>query len=164
MAQLQYGLTIQSPQGVAIQEGPQGTYAYLQHGAEFSYVLSNPNNFRCNVEVKIQGKDVGVWRLKSKQTGVVIDRPARVPLKLRFYCAGSTQANEAGIVPGADSNALIEATFIPEASSDMASSPAGAQEGIVGLEGESKTVVRSAPAMKLDRARAQSLYIRLACK
>lgn len=91
----------------------QNGYVYMKHGTQYKMELSNHRDLRCNAEIKIDGKSVGVWRIPAYET-IVIERPSDDIGKFTFYKKGSKEAKvvDTGI---ADINqGLVEVEFTPE--------------------------------------------------
>ena len=88
-------------------------YVELRHGQTYQLQLRNDNNSRCDAQVEIDGKTVGVWRLNSNQS-VTLERPANDNGKFTFYKAGTAEAQSAQLDSGDFNLGLIRVTFTPE--------------------------------------------------
>ncbi|MCI5131037.1 MAG: hypothetical protein D3904_05815 [Candidatus Electrothrix sp. EH2] len=49
-------------------------YVAMKHDTKYALRLSNFGDLRCDAEVEIDGKPVGVWRVPSNKQ-IVIERP-----------------------------------------------------------------------------------------
>lgn len=96
----------------SIRETPNG-YVYMKHGTQYSIEMSNHRDLRCNAEIKLDGKSVGVWRIPAYGT-IVIERPIDDDGIFTFYKKGSKESKmvDVGITEG--KHGLIEIEFIPE--------------------------------------------------
>lgn len=92
---------------------PQDQYVPLEHKSEYSIRLINRHATRCDADVSIDGKSVGVWRVEAGNS-IVIDRPSRVNRRFTFVKDTSQEAKQAGVTPAVDTNGLIRAVFTPE--------------------------------------------------
>ena len=72
-----------------------------------------PISTGCNLDVSIDGYDVGGWVVDGGQE-FTIERPAYEAKKFTFYRA-KTAPKEAGIEPGQTENGIVKCVFTPEA-------------------------------------------------
>ena len=107
---------------------PSGTdvrfsYSLFTHTSQFTLELWNHDSDgrRCRAEVKIDGKDVGVWLLNANKIYEPIERPVGVAKKFQALSAEDSDrlrkegvAADAGIRYGDPSNGLVEVRFVPE--------------------------------------------------
>lgn len=84
----------------------------LANGEEYSIVCKNNCFGRCDVELSVDGINVGRWRIEPGSS-ICIERPAGVAKKFTLVEEGSALAASSGLVPHSD-NGLISATFYPE--------------------------------------------------
>jgi hypothetical protein len=97
----------------------------------------------CDVELKIDGESVGVWRIWPHQT-ITLERPVNIAQKFTCLGAWSKEAKEAGAAIDQQSG-LVEATFIPALLSPSIIRPMGA--GGQTLNEFYPTCTSGAPAM-----------------
>lgn len=100
---------------VRIPEGTEqdGGYIELKHNTQYSLVLRNSREVRCDAKVEIDGKQIGTWRLEADDS-IRIDRPAHDTGRLTFYKLGSAEAESIGLQQGDPNLGLIKVTFTPE--------------------------------------------------
>lgn len=87
----------------------------MSHGQQYTIQLRNQWNDRaCDVELTIDGKDEGGWRVHANGN-MTLERPAHDHGRFTFYRSASEQASTAGAacVENAD-RGLIVARFKPE--------------------------------------------------
>ncbi len=96
---------------------PKNGYKYiaLPHETEYKLRLSNKRNTRCDVQVKIDGRIIGTFRVNALES-MIIERPADNDRKFVFLKENTKESLSAGIVTGNNNNGLIEVTFTPELS------------------------------------------------
>lgn len=87
-------------------------YRSLLNGQEYSITCVNTYAPRCDVVIKVDGIEVGRWRIAANSS-ITIERPAGVGKKFTFVKEGSLLASQSGLVSHQD-NGLITATFYPE--------------------------------------------------
>lgn len=75
------------PQGVELAEG----YVELKHNTVYQVVLQNLRPVRCDASVEIDGKAIGVWRVKS-QDSITLERPIHDRGQFTFYQVGTVEA------------------------------------------------------------------------
>lgn len=88
---------------------------YVPMGNEEHYKIKLINNgdTRCDAEIKLENVHVGTWRV-NPHASIIIERPAHVYRSFVFIDESSRKARESGVVPGSDTNGLLEVTFFPE--------------------------------------------------
>jgi hypothetical protein len=92
----------------------QDGYVEMKHGQTYEIVLRNNKDTRCDAEVIIDGKEIGVFRIEPR-CSFNLERPANETKKFTFYETNSEEANEAGVSKiNNDNLGLIEVTFKPE--------------------------------------------------
>jgi len=79
-------------------------YYPLKHNTNYSILLTNNTNKRCNVSLKVDSRNIGKWRIDPFDT-ISLERPSRSERRFVFVKENSWQGNMGG---------LIEAKFIPE--------------------------------------------------
>ena len=71
-------------------------HVVLSHGTQYHIRLGNHDyGSRCDAELKIDGKDMGSFRIQAGQT-ITLERPVNETGKFTFFESGSAQAAEAG--------------------------------------------------------------------
>lgn len=88
-------------------------YVPLTNGQEYKIRLVNNTNDRVEARLNVDGKDVGRFRINA-YSEIDLERPAQERRKFEFYKETSRTARKAGVRSGAETNGLIEATFVPE--------------------------------------------------
>jgi hypothetical protein len=89
-------------------------YVYLKHGDVYAISLANKINEENDVSIKIDGKEVGVWRLSANSSGR-IERSIDDRGCFTFYELGSSEAVQTDLVSvPKEELGLIQVTFIPE--------------------------------------------------
>lgn len=100
--------SVEIPQGEMLKSG----YVAMRHDTKYTVVLSNSGDVRCDAEVEIDGKSVGIWRIQSHDS-MVIERPVHDAGCFTFYKIGTREARKAAIVRS-DKLGLITVIFKPE--------------------------------------------------
>lgn len=103
------GYSVRIPEGEERAHG----YVHLRHGQTYSLVLGNKSECRCNVNVAIDGKDVGTWRMERGQT-MKLERPVNEAKLFTFYKAASAEGASVGADVGKQEQGLLTVTFVPE--------------------------------------------------
>lgn len=92
----------------------EGGYVDIVHGGQYSLYLSNEGSTRCDVQVDVDGKEVGTWRLDAHDH-IVIERPANDTGRFTFFKVGTDGFRQAGLESVSANNlGLITARFKPE--------------------------------------------------
>lgn len=107
-----FGLSI-----VEAQEENSDGYAILKHGQKFSLRLKNTHRYEgkqipCDVDVFIQGKRMGSWRIPAGQT-IILERPENDYGHFTAYRNNTLEAQQAGIDKDSYENGLIKVVFKP---------------------------------------------------
>jgi hypothetical protein len=99
---------------VTIAEGKEAAdgYVYLKHCTQYTILLQNESNRRCDAEVYLDDRQVGIWRIDSHGS-VRIERPVHDNGRFTFYEAHTPEAIQAGITENS-STGLIRVLFKPE--------------------------------------------------
>ncbi len=164
--------SVEIPQGEMLKSG----YVAMRHDTKYTVVLSNSGDVRCDAEVEIDGKSVGVWRIQSHDS-IVIERPVHDAGCFTFYKIGTREARKAAIVRS-DKLGLITVLFKPERkpeipdfddSDDLDFSLSydnedGLEAGGTGLSGKSKQEFRSVEPLDYDEAGFVKINLRLVCQ
>ena len=98
--------------GPAPQETGDG-YVGLRHMQTFALLLGNPNPVQADAEVRVNGKSVGVFRLRMWGE-MRLERPENDPSRFTAIVTRTREAWAAGLAAGDEQNGLIEVTFKPE--------------------------------------------------
>lgn len=88
-------------------------YVYLRSGSEYSVRLVNHSGRRCDVDLFVNGEKMGGYTLFADQRTWDIQRPGNDVRRFTFFAERSRPAEEAGVVPGAESNGLVQVIFKP---------------------------------------------------
>lgn len=88
-------------------------YVELDHGQQYQLCLRNCRREKCDATVKIDGKEVGTWRIPANRS-ITLERPINDTGIFTFFKAGTKEAREAALNEGSPDLGLIEVTFIPE--------------------------------------------------
>jgi hypothetical protein len=108
---MRYGnYSVLVPEGVERESG----YVGLPHGTQYTLRLGNHDYRRCDAEVTVDGKRVGVFRLNGHGS-TTLERSPDDHGKFTFYSSGTGDAGAAGEagVAAADKG-LIQVRFVPE--------------------------------------------------
>jgi hypothetical protein len=99
---------------VTIAEGKETADGYIdmKHGTQYTILLQNTSNRRCDAEVYLDNRQVGIWRIDCHST-VRIERPVHDNGRFTFYQVGTSAAIKAGITENS-STGLIRVLFKPE--------------------------------------------------
>lgn len=101
--------SVRIPQGIE----QSGGYVELEHKTQYTLVLTNARPTRCDAEVEIDGKRVGVWRLQQ-QSSISLERPAHDSGRFTFYKVDTIEGKKAGLDAFDSHTGLIKVTFTPE--------------------------------------------------
>lgn len=92
----------------------QDGYVEMEHGQTYELLLKNDNNLRCDAQVSIDGKEVGLFRV-NPQSIFSLERPLNEAKKFTFYKKGTSEAKKAGEANiSSDDSGLIQVVFKPE--------------------------------------------------
>lgn len=182
------GYSVRVPQGVERAHG----YVHLNHGQQFTLVLGNKNTCRCNATVRLDGKEVGTWRLERGQT-ITLERPVNEAKLFTFYRADSTEGRHVAPDVSESNQGVLSVEFVPEDASFslhtadvLGFEPSSMQgrgilrgvsfnagviganttcstAGVSGLSGSSDQRFTRADHMKLDHGSRQTINLRLVC-
>lgn len=157
-------------------------YAALPHDTQYTLKLASHEHRRCDAEVVLDGKSVGVFRL-DPMGSVVLERPAHDAGRFTFYADGREEAFAAGILTVENENrGLVQVIFRPEkvlvpeltvvrGMSFSKGGPRGqpvsgfADEktngGITGLSGHSNQTFTTVAPLDVDESRVVTISLRL---
>lgn len=94
------------------------TYYALPHNSSYKVRMTNNTDRRANATLKIDGENMGTWRLDA-YSDVTVERPSHNNRKFTFVRETSWQAKMGGVAKGVSENGLVEVTFIPEIKSSF---------------------------------------------
>lgn len=150
----EYEVTI--PEGKDLGNG----YVGMIHQTQYSLLLRNHRDGRCDAEVVIDGIKVGTWRVNSRGE-IRIERPVHDNGHFTFFEVGTLEANAADIEK-ADKNGLISVTFRPETrETTLKTADLPTLQGATGLTGESEQRFVNAETIIHDDTRSFTIHIRL---
>ncbi len=153
------------PQGLPRATG----HVLISHRQQFSVLLKNRNEMRCDAQVAIDGKVVGSWRIPPHGK-IELERPVNDAGRFTFYMLGSKEARQAGI-SATDAVGLVSVTFMPELpprpipprsvhESQLSFSP---KQGGTGLSGQSAQTYATVVPLNYDRNNFVTINARLYC-
>lgn len=88
-------------------------YYKMPHKTEYKIKLGNDTEARVDAHVYVDGKKIGVWRVRPYST-TTIERASYSNRKLTFLKTGSESARSVGIKKNLETNGLIKVVFKPE--------------------------------------------------
>ena len=89
-------------------------YVYLSHGDVYQIKVRNGSPENCAVSIEVDGKNVGVWRLDARHSGI-IERSVDDEGRFTFYELSSDEAVKSDLISVAKNElGLVRVTFIPE--------------------------------------------------
>lgn len=90
-------------------------YAYipLENREKYKIRLLNNGETRCDAIVKLEGEVIGIWRIPP-YSEITIERPAYKDKAFIFIGENTPEARRAGVIPGSETNGLVEVEFKPE--------------------------------------------------
>lgn len=155
-------------------------YVHMKHDQKYKICMRNSSDVKADADVKIDGKDVGVWRVKAGKK-LCINRPANDTGRFTFYKSNSYEAhlsNGSSISNG--DKGVISVTFYPEkikhydvtpygnyhadSMPDILIQPRGRSSissGVTGLSGHSNQKFKDAHNIDRDYSRQVTLELRL---
>ncbi|XP_068724140.1 uncharacterized protein [Montipora capricornis] len=92
---------------------PDGEFVEVKSGTQYKIHVKNSRPYGCNLDISIDGYDVGGWVVDGGQE-ITIERSAYEAKKFTFYRV-KRAPKKAGIESGLDENGLIKCVFSPEA-------------------------------------------------
>lgn len=87
-------------------------YVEVGDGEAYSLVLSNSHGSDCDATVKIDGEEIGTFRIR-RYSQITLEGPPNDERRFTFYKAGTVRGFAAGIEEGRPTNGVIEVSFIP---------------------------------------------------
>lgn len=85
-------------------------YYALKNHTKYKIVLKNSHRYRCDVTVRIDGNNIGTWRI-NPHSRIFVERPATIDREFVFVSENSNEAMETGSVSGLYTNGNISACF-----------------------------------------------------
>jgi hypothetical protein len=149
---------------VTIPEGKEAADGYIQmkHGTQYTVLLQNESNRRCDAEVYLDDRQVGIWRLDPYGTAR-IERPVHDRGRFTFYQVDTPEAIQAGITENSNTG-LIRVLFKPERIINKVAdsfSTARAVAGGTGLSGYSEQQFTTVAALDYAPADFTTINLRL---
>lgn len=149
---------------VTIAEGRETVdgYVHMKHGTQYTILLQNESNRRCDAEVYLDDQQVGIWRINPFTTAR-IERPVHDHGRFTFYQVGTSEAIKAGISKN-NSNGLILVLFKPERQQIHVNSPQqsrAAMAGGTGLSGHSDQEFTTVAALDYATDEFATINLRL---
>ncbi|PZU93408.1 MAG: hypothetical protein DCE90_16715 [Pseudanabaena sp.] len=149
---------------VTIAEGKETSDGYVQmkHGTQYTILLQNESNRRCDAEVYLDDQQVGIWRINPFTTAR-IERPVHDHGRFTFYQVGTSEAIQAGISRNS-SNGLVRVLFKPERqqiSVESAKMSRAAMAGGTGLSGHSDQEFTTVAALDYSPQEFVTINLRL---
>lgn len=169
---------LEIPQGHELDSG----YVEMRHNTKYTLKLSNNDKRRCDAEVEVDGKLVGIWRVQSNNY-IIIERPSHDDGCFTFYRLDSPESQKANLVEN-DKLGLVSVLFKPEkpyiaptvhystSDSGMRYSTAGSGDirystapspGGTGLSGRSEQQFRTVAPLDYDQDSFVQIHLRLVC-
>lgn len=87
-------------------------YVEVGDGEAYSLTLSNSHGSDCDATVKIDGEEIGTFRIR-RYSQITLEGPPNDGRRFTFYKAGTVRGVGAGIEEGRPTNGVIEVSFIP---------------------------------------------------
>lgn len=84
---------------LAVPQGRHETSGHvcLTHGAQYTLLLGNHTDRRCDAQVTIDGQVVGCWRIQAGGT-IELERPTHDTGRFTFYRLGTPEAVPARVI------------------------------------------------------------------
>jgi len=88
-------------------------YVYMKHGDQYNILCRNHRSVRCDVELFIDGKSIGTWRIPANSS-ITVEHSLHDNGRFTFYKKGSKEAKIVDTSIPVDDSGLIKAVFTPE--------------------------------------------------
>ncbi|XP_015771205.1 PREDICTED: uncharacterized protein LOC107349537, partial [Acropora digitifera] len=109
---------------------PDGEFVELKSGTQYKILLNNSHPYACNVDISIDGYDVGGWIILGGQQ-FTIERSAYEAKKFTFYRV-TKAPKKAGIDPSrTEENGVVKCVFTPEAFVDIPVTISGSSQPLM---------------------------------
>jgi hypothetical protein len=141
-------------------EGSSG-YVSMSHNSTYTIQLSNFGKLNCDAEIKVDGKQVGTWRIPPKQS-ITLERPVHDTGRFTFYQFGTPEAEKVGLIRCPDLG-LISVLFKPEKLNRFPDVLYQRSPGGTGLSGESEQRFTEVSQLNYDKMAFVSIHLRLVC-
>lgn len=89
-----------------------GYYIALKSGSEYQLILTNNRSTICDVDLSIDGKAIGKWRI-PEYSSISLERPLSAQRKFTFFAEDSNEAQSAGVRRNINAG-IITAIFTPK--------------------------------------------------
>ena len=89
------------------------TYVPLKHNSNYKIILKNNRSVKCDAQVFVDGKSVGVFRIPAHNF-LDLERPSKVDKKFTFVKEQSHEAKQGGVLSGKQENGIVKVIFFPE--------------------------------------------------
>ncbi|XP_015771219.1 PREDICTED: uncharacterized protein LOC107349548 isoform X4 [Acropora digitifera] len=97
---------------------PDGEFVELRSGTQYKILLKNSHPYACNVDISVDGYDVGGWIMHGGQQ-FTVERSAYEAKKFTFYRVKKAP-KDSGIDPSrTEENGVVKCVFSPEAFVDI---------------------------------------------
>ncbi len=158
--------SVEIPQGRELDSG----YVAMRHNTKYAIRLSNFSHLRCDAEVEIDGKLVGIWRVPSEQS-IFIERPVHDTGCFTFYKTGTVESKKAALV-SSDKLGLLSVLFKPEEEQTSfldfdldccLSFDEELEAGGTGLSGKSGQTFNTVQPLDYDETGFVQIHLRLGC-
>lgn len=93
-------------------------YVALYDQTEYSLILQNHSESRCDTSVTIDGRNIGKFRIHPFGS-INVERPVSQHKRFIFLRENSSSGKNAGIHQGRQENGLVNVTFYPERNDDI---------------------------------------------
>jgi hypothetical protein len=90
-----------------------GGYVEMEHGAQYSIVMRNAHDSKCDARVMIDGKLIGTFRISERNSMTLERKPGDDNGKFTFFLEGSKEAIAVNAPSGNANNGLVSVTFTP---------------------------------------------------
>jgi len=152
---------------IRVPEGHERTSGYveMEHCKQYTLVLRNDHDMRCDAEVSIDGKTIGTFRIAAR-SNIRLERKPDDDGRFTFYRMGSSEAERAelGNVSASDLG-LIRVIFTPEEQWTTTHAGSGVivawTAGGTGLSGHSNQSFRTVGDICYDYSRQTTIHLRL---
>ncbi|XP_067054528.1 uncharacterized protein [Acropora muricata] len=134
---------------------PDGEFVELKSGTQYKILLKNSHPYACNVDISIDGYDVGGWIMQGDEQ-LALERSAYEAKKFTFYRVKKAPKN-AGIDPSRpEENGMIKCVFTPEAFVDIQVNISGSSQPLTISFAPSATVTVGDLKQKIQQQLSKS--------
>lgn len=89
-------------------------YVELKHGTQYLIGINNYSKKKADFTVKIDGKEIGTWRLPERDNLIRVERPINATERFTFYGVDSEEYKEIGSDIKKEDSGVVSVTFIPQ--------------------------------------------------